>query len=49
MFDDIVLQGALANNGMPRFDAWLRRADVAAIRAYVLTRRAALVEEEKDD
>jgi quinohemoprotein ethanol dehydrogenase len=45
--DAIVLQGALANNGMPRFDAWLRREDVAAIRAYLLTRRAALLVEEK--
>jgi quinohemoprotein ethanol dehydrogenase len=44
--DEIVLRGALANNGMPRFDAWLRREDVAAIRAYLLTRRAALAEEE---
>jgi quinohemoprotein ethanol dehydrogenase len=47
MFEEIVLNGSLANNGMPRFDAWLGRDDVAAIRAYVLTRRAALVEEGK--
>jgi quinohemoprotein ethanol dehydrogenase len=44
--DSIVLAGALANNGMPRFDGWLRREDVAAIRAYLLTRRAALVAED---
>jgi mono/diheme cytochrome c family protein len=47
ILDSIVLGGALANNGMPRFDAWLRRDDVAAIRAYLLTRRAALVAEGK--
>jgi quinohemoprotein ethanol dehydrogenase len=47
IMDEIVLRGALANNGMPRFDAWLRRDDVAAIRAYLLTRRAALLAEEK--
>ena len=47
IMEDIVLKGALAGNGMPRFDAWLGKPDVAAIRAYVLTRRAALVEEEK--
>ncbi len=47
MMDAIVLQGALAGNGMPRFDAWLGPADVAAIRGYVLTRRAVLVEKEK--
>jgi quinohemoprotein ethanol dehydrogenase len=44
--DAVVLDGALQGNGMPRFDAWLRRDDVAAIRAYLLTRRAALLEEE---
>ena len=47
MMDAIVLEGALAGNGMPRFDAWLGPEDVAAIRAYVLTRRAVLVEEGK--
>ena len=45
--DGIVLRGALANNGMPRFDTWLRRDDLAAIRVYLLTRRAALVAKEK--
>ena len=47
MLDDIVLRGALFGNGMPRFDAFLRRDDVASIRAYLLTRRAALLSEEK--
>jgi quinohemoprotein ethanol dehydrogenase len=45
--DTIVLGGALSNNGMPRFDAWLEPGDVAAIRAYLLTRRAALLEVSK--
>jgi hypothetical protein len=44
MLDAVVLRGALFANGMPRFDVWLRRDDVAAIRAYLLTRRAALLE-----
>ena len=43
--DDIVLGGVLEGNGMPRFDRWLDADDVSAIRAYLLTRRAALVEE----
>ncbi len=47
ILDDIVLRGALFGNGMPRFDAFLRRDDVASIRAYLLTRRAALLAEEK--
>jgi quinohemoprotein ethanol dehydrogenase len=47
ILDKIVLEGALANNGMPRFDAWLHADDVAAIRAYLLTRRAALAQGEK--
>jgi mono/diheme cytochrome c family protein len=47
MLDEIVLRGALLNNGMPRFDPWLRREDVAAVRAYLLTRRAALLQEEE--
>jgi PQQ-dependent dehydrogenase (methanol/ethanol family) len=42
IMDDIVLRGALLQNGMPRFDVWLRRDDVASIRAYLLSRRAAL-------
>ena len=36
----IVLQGARSPNGMPRFDAFLNQNDVAAIRAYLLARRA---------
>jgi quinohemoprotein ethanol dehydrogenase len=36
----IVLQGARSPNGMPRFDAFLNPEDVAAIRAYLLARRA---------
>jgi len=47
MLDDVVLRGALLENGMPRFDLWLRRDDVAAIRAYLLTRRAALLAEKE--
>jgi quinohemoprotein ethanol dehydrogenase len=43
--DAIVLGGARIPNGMPRFDAWLDSDDVAAIRAYALTRRAALLAE----
>ncbi len=38
----IVLQGARSANGMPRFDAFLNNDDVTALRAYLLTRRAAL-------
>jgi quinohemoprotein ethanol dehydrogenase len=41
--DAIVLGGARAGAGMPRFDAWLGADDVAAIRAYLLARRAALL------
>ncbi len=44
--DAIVLGGARVANGMPRFDTWLAPEDVAAIRAYVLTRRAALLAED---
>ncbi len=45
--EDIVLRGARLQNGMPRFDAWLTAADVEDIRAYLLSRRAALVAERK--
>ena len=38
----IVLQGARSANGLPRFDAYLSRDDVAALRAYLLARRAEL-------
>jgi quinohemoprotein ethanol dehydrogenase len=41
--DDIVLRGVRIPNGMPRFDDYLDAKDVAAIRAYLLTRRAALL------
>ena len=43
--EDIVLRGARLQNWMPRFDAWLDAAEVADIRAYLLSRRAALVAE----
>ena len=36
----IVLQGARSPLGMPRFDAFLNKDDVAALRAYLLVRRA---------
>jgi len=36
----IVLQGARSPMGMPRFDAFLNKDDVTALRAYLLTRRA---------
>ena len=38
----IVLQGARSPLGMPRFDAFLSKDDVAAVRAYLLASRAAL-------
>ncbi len=41
--EEIVLRGAFLANGMPRFDRWLGPQDVAAIRSYLLDRRAALV------
>jgi quinohemoprotein ethanol dehydrogenase len=41
-FERIVRGGAYAGLGMPMFD-WLGDADVAALRAYVLSRRAALL------
>jgi quinohemoprotein ethanol dehydrogenase len=46
LMEDIVLRGARLPTGMPRFDAWLGPDDVAAIRAYVLSRRAALADEQ---
>jgi quinohemoprotein ethanol dehydrogenase len=42
---DIVIRGALRGKGMPRFGDWLGEDDVQAIRAYLLSRRAALVAE----
>ena len=41
-FDRIVRQGAYAGLGMPMFD-WFTENDVTAVRAYVLSRRAALI------
>ena len=43
--EEIVLGGARLPLGMPRLDAWLDVDDVAALRAYLLSRRAALVAE----
>ena len=42
----IVLQGSLLGAGMPRFDEWLGAKDVNDLRAYLLTRRAALAAQE---
>ena len=39
-YPEIVLGGALAGNGMPSFKTSLKDEEVAAIKAYVLTRRA---------
>jgi quinohemoprotein ethanol dehydrogenase len=39
-YQDIVLGGALANTGMPSFKQSLTEAELLAIKAYVLTRRA---------
>jgi mono/diheme cytochrome c family protein len=46
LMEEIVLRGARLPAGMPRFDAWLGAEDVNAIRAYVLSRRAALTAEQ---
>jgi quinohemoprotein ethanol dehydrogenase len=43
-YADIVLEGKYQSVGMPSFKRWLTAADVEAIRAYVLKRRAALAE-----
>jgi quinohemoprotein ethanol dehydrogenase len=40
--DAIVLKGIRTPLGMPRFDAYLKKEDVKAIRAYLLARRAQL-------
>jgi mono/diheme cytochrome c family protein len=40
--EEIVLEGALVELGMPSFGEWLEPGDVVAIRAYLLDRRAAL-------
>jgi mono/diheme cytochrome c family protein len=42
-FKDIVLDGALVDDGMPSFKPWLEPADIEAIRAYVISRRAELL------
>jgi quinohemoprotein ethanol dehydrogenase len=39
-YAEIVLGGALAGNGMPSFKTSLKDEDVAALKAYVLSRRA---------
>jgi quinohemoprotein ethanol dehydrogenase len=38
--ETIVLEGARSPLGMPRFDAFLNKVDIAALRAYLLARRA---------
>ncbi|MCP5058771.1 MAG: PQQ-dependent dehydrogenase, methanol/ethanol family [bacterium] len=43
--EDIVLRGVRMPNGMPSFAEWLEPADVADLRAYLLSRRAALLAE----
>jgi quinohemoprotein ethanol dehydrogenase len=43
-YREIVLEGKYQGMGMPSLKAWLTAEDVDAIRAYVLTRRAALVD-----
>jgi quinohemoprotein ethanol dehydrogenase len=42
---DVVLRGAYRGKGMPSFEKWLGADDVAAIRAYLVSRRNALVRE----
>jgi PQQ-dependent dehydrogenase (methanol/ethanol family) len=41
-YDQIVMGGALAARGMPSFAGFINEAELAAIRNYVLTQRAAL-------
>jgi mono/diheme cytochrome c family protein len=41
-YEQIVLGGALSNRGMPSFKAQVSEAELAAIKAYVLTQRAVL-------
>jgi quinohemoprotein ethanol dehydrogenase len=41
-YDQIVIGGALSNGGMPSFRESLTDAELAAIKAYVLTQRAVL-------
>ena len=40
VFDEILLQGLLVPNGMPRFDDLLKPSDVAAIHAYLIDAQA---------
>jgi len=42
-FNAIVLDGAFLNRGMPSYAGRLQAADVEAIRAYLLSRRATLI------
>jgi quinohemoprotein ethanol dehydrogenase len=46
-YAEIVLEGAFAARGMPVLKRWLTSHDVAAIRAYVLSRRAELIQSAK--
>ena len=41
-YEAIVLGGALSNRGMPSFKGYVTEAELAAIKTYVLTQRAAL-------
>jgi quinohemoprotein ethanol dehydrogenase len=45
MYDDIVLEGALMELGMPSFEQWLSKEDVEAIRGFVQFRAAAVSSE----
>jgi quinohemoprotein ethanol dehydrogenase len=45
-YREIVLEGKYQGMGMPSLKSWLTADDVDAIRAYVLTRRAALSEKQ---
>ena len=45
-YDQIILEGRRVENGMPKFDKVLTSEDVANIRAYVLTRRDLLADEQ---
>jgi hypothetical protein len=42
---DVVLGGAYRGKGMPSFEKWLGVDDVAALRAYLVSRRNELVRE----
>jgi hypothetical protein len=47
-FEVIVRQGALTALGMPNLGAFLTGTEVEAIKKFVLTQRAALLEEQGD-